>query len=423
MFFRSGGTPSKSRADYWIGTIPWVSAKDMKVFRLHDSEDHVTAEAIDAGSRLAPAGSIFLLVRGMTLHKDIPICVAMRDMAFNQDIKALMPRAGVDGAFLTYWLLAQKPTLLSSVDSAGHGTGRLNTDTLKAMEVALPPLAEQKAIVHILGALDDKIELKRKMNETLEEMARALFKSWFVDFDPVRAKLDGRQPAGMDAAAAALFPSEFQESELGPIPKGWEIIKVGDIGAIICGKTPPTSNSDYYGEDIPFITIPDMHSNVFATMTSRKLSFAGANSQANKTLPAGSICVSCIATPGLVVITSEASQTNQQINSIVPDQKDEIYFWYMVMNRLGSEISAHGAGGSVLINLSKGRFENLKVMAPQKGLIRTYHNTVSPLFEVILNNTFQSRILANLRDTLLPKLLSGEISVKHAAEMAEGAAA
>ncbi|MFO0534118.1 MAG: restriction endonuclease subunit S, partial [Planctomyces sp.] len=187
--FGSGGTPFKGRADFWTGTIPWVSAKDLKVFRLHDAEDHVTAEAINAGSRLAPAGSIFLLVRGMTLHNDIPICVAMCDMAFNQDIKALMPKAGVDGTFLTYWLLAQKPALLSSVDSAGHGTGRLNTDTLKAMTVALPPLAEQRAIAAVLGALDDKIELNRRMNATLESMARALFQSWFVDFDPVRAKL------------------------------------------------------------------------------------------------------------------------------------------------------------------------------------------------------------------------------------------
>src|SRR5262249_14844890 len=163
-------------------TIPWVSAKDLKVFRLHDAEDHVTAEAIDAGSRLAPAGSTFLLVRGMTLHNDVPICVAMRDMAFNQDIKALQPKAGVDASFLTYWLLAKKRTLLRSVDFAGHGTGRLNTDTLKAMSVALPSLPEQKAIAAVLGTLDDKIELNRRMNATLEAMARALFQSWFVDF-------------------------------------------------------------------------------------------------------------------------------------------------------------------------------------------------------------------------------------------------
>src|SRR6266550_6359417 len=119
--FFSGGTPSKSRADFWAGTIPWVSAKDLKILRLRDAEDHVTAEAVDAGSRLAPAGSTFLLVRGMTLHNDVPICVAMRDMAFNQDIKALRAKPGVDDSFLAYWFCAHKPALLAAVDHAGHG--------------------------------------------------------------------------------------------------------------------------------------------------------------------------------------------------------------------------------------------------------------------------------------------------------------
>jgi type I restriction enzyme S subunit len=191
---------------------------------------------------------------------------------------------------------------------------------------------------------------------------------------------------------------------------------VGDIGDVICGKTPPTSVSDYYGDDIPFITIPDMHGNVFGAATARKLSHAGANSQANKTLPPGSLCVSCIATPGLVVITAEDSQTNQQINSVVPHQKEETYFWYWVMTGLGAEIASSGSGGSVLVNLSKGRFETLQVIKPPHALIRAYHNAVRPLFEAILANTDQSRTLATLRDTLLPKLLSGELSVTQTTE-------
>ena len=203
----------------------------------------------------------------------------------------------------------------------------------------------------------------------------------------------------------------MEDSPLGHIPKGWEVKTVGDIGDVICGKTPPTSVSDYYGDDIPFITIPDMHGNVFGAATARKLSHAGANSQANKTLPPGSLCVSCIATPGLVVITSENSQTNQQINSVVPHQKEETYFWYWVMTSLRAEIASSGSGGSVLVNLSKGRFETLHVIKPPHTLIRAYHNAVRPLFEAILANTHQSRTLATLRDTLLPKLLSGELSV------------
>jgi len=183
----SGGTPFKGNDAFWSGPIPWVSAKDMKSFRLHDAEDHISPLAVGNGGKVVPAGTVLLLVRGMTLHNDVPICMVTREMAFNQDIKALCPAKNVDGAFLAYWLLAHKPDLLASVDHAGHGTGRLVTDTLKGKAVQLPPLAEQKAIAAVLGALDDKIELNRRMNATLEAMARALFQSWFVDFDPVRA--------------------------------------------------------------------------------------------------------------------------------------------------------------------------------------------------------------------------------------------
>jgi type I restriction enzyme S subunit len=286
--FVSGGTPSKSRTDFWTGTIPWVSAKDLKVFRLHDAEDHVTADAVRAGSRLAPAGSIFLLVRGMTLHKDVPICVAMRDMAFNQDIKALMPKSGVDASFLTYWLLSQKSALLRSVDSAGHGTGRLNTDTLKAMTVALPPLAEQKAIAGVLGALDDKIELNRRMNATLESMARALFQSWFVDFDPVRAKLDGRPPTGMDKATADLFPDSFEESSLGRIPKGWETGSILRQADLLSGGTPKTDVAAYWNGDVPWASAKDVSQcgEAFLVSTERTITKLGIEESSTKIIPA-----------------------------------------------------------------------------------------------------------------------------------------
>jgi type I restriction enzyme, S subunit len=117
----SGGTPSMSRPEFWTGDIPWVSAKDMKSFRLYDTEDHVTLLGSQNGTKIAPAGSILVLVRGMTLHNDLPICMVMRDMAFNQDVKAIIPRSGVRGDYLAYWLLANKPSLMALVDSSSHG--------------------------------------------------------------------------------------------------------------------------------------------------------------------------------------------------------------------------------------------------------------------------------------------------------------
>ena len=412
--FFSGGTPSKSRAEFWAGTIPWVSAKDLKVFRLHDAEDHVTAEALDAGSRLAPAGSIFLLVRGMTLHNDVPICVAMRDMAFNQDIKALQPKQGVDGSFLTYWLLAHKPTLLSSVDSAGHGTGRLNTDTLKAMEVNLPPLAEQKTIAAVLGALDDKIELNRRMNATLEAMARALFQSWFVDFDPVRAKLDGRQPPNLDKAAAALFPATFQESEVGHIPRGWTIKPVGEVVDCVGGGTPSTAEPKYWEGGTHHWTTPKDFSSLQAPVlldTDRRLTDAGIAKISSGLLPAGTLLLSSRAPVGYLAIAAMPVAINQGFIALKCNERASNFFMLNWCQTNMAEIESR-ATGTTFAEISKQNFRPIRVVLPPKELMAGFTAKVAPLYAQITANLHQSRTLATLRDTLLPKLLSGEVRVE-----------
>ena len=407
----SGGTPSRTRPDFYVdGSWPWVKTQELQDTWIDHTEEKITDEAVaNSSAKVLPPNTILLAMYGATVGQ---LGILRSPMTCNQACCAMIVDSDKADFRYLYHHLRYSRTQLKSL-ATGAAQQNLSGALIKSLLYPFPPLAEQKAIAAVLGALDDKIELNRRMNATLEAMAmaRALFQSWFVDFDPVRAKLDGRPPAALDPATATLFPEHLEDSPLGHIPKEWEVKTVGDIGDVICGKTPPTSVADYYGEDIPFITIPDMHGNVFGAATARKLSHAGANSQANKTLPPGSLCVSCIATPGLVVITSEDSQTNQQINSVVPHQKEETYFWYWVMTGLGAEIASSGSGGSVLVNLSKGRFETLQVVKPPHALIRAYHTTVRPLFEAILANTHQSRTLATLRDTLLPKLLSGELGV------------
>jgi type I restriction enzyme S subunit len=209
----------------------------------------------------------------------------------------------VDARFLQYaYLGPQFQETLRSRTVRGSTVDRIPLIDMPRFPIRVPEdIGEQRAIAHILGTLDDKIELNQRMNGTLESMARALFKSWFVDFDPVHAKAEGRD-TGVPPHVAELFPDSFEDSELGEIPKGWEVGRVGDAGRVVCGKTPPTRVAEYYGADVPFITIPDMHGRIFATATQRRLSYAGAESQRSKMLPAGAVCVSCIATPGLVVI-------------------------------------------------------------------------------------------------------------------------
>lgn len=318
------------------------------------------------------------------------------------DIWVVRAKDGVDQGFLFYWMASKEFVDIANQGSEGTKMPRAKWDFVTKIEQEIPLLPEQKAISSILGALDDKIELNRKMNETLEAMARAIFKSWFVDFDPI----PGIGPH-----------KEWQDSLLGKIPKGWRVGRVANLGEIICGKTPPTADPENYGDDMLFITIPDIHNQVFIIDTAKKLSSKGIKTQPNKTLPALSVCVSCIATPSLVALTSESSQTNQQINSVLPYKELSPYYCYMALKGLGLEIKMRGSGGSVTLNLNKTQFAELPVLLPNNLVITKFHESTESIFNKMLLNAKQSRTLAAIRDTLLPKLLSGEISVKRISEL------
>ena len=176
--FKSGGTPAKSRPDYWDGDLPWVSAKDLKSPIITDSLDHLTAIGF-ADANIAPEKSLLILVRGMTLHKDVPVCFAGRDLAFNQDIKALVVSQGIDPKYLLFYLLSQKHKLLELVDSAGHGTGRLDTDLLKNFPVLLPPLSDQIAIADLLTTWDTAIEKTERLIAAKEKNFQILILGLF----------------------------------------------------------------------------------------------------------------------------------------------------------------------------------------------------------------------------------------------------
>jgi len=331
----SGGTPSKKNASFWVGDIPWVSAKDMKKFRLFDAQDQISTSAIGRGGKITPKGSILLLVRGMTLHNDVPICVTEREMAFNQDLKAIRPKGRLDGNYLAYWLLAKKPDLLATVDQAGHGTGRLVTDRLKEMRISIPPLSEQKRIAHILGTLDDKIELNRRMNATLESMARALFQSWFIDFDPVRrnaARLQNQpspqpSPNGRGRSAAegesasgfdSLFPESFQDSELGEVPKGWKVYPLSAKIQLLSGGTPKTSEEAYWGGDIPWYSVRDapIETDVWVIQTDKSVTSCGIENSAAKVFPERTTIISARGTVGKLALTGVPMAMNQSCYGI-----------------------------------------------------------------------------------------------------------
>ncbi|WP_410471692.1 restriction endonuclease subunit S [Faucicola mancuniensis] len=294
-----------------------------------------------------------------------------------------------------------------------------------------------------LSSLDKKIHLNTQINQTLEQIAQALFKSWFVDFDPVRAKvqalsdglsleqaelaamqaISGKAPEELTALSqtqsdryaelaetAKAFPCEMVEVDGVDVPRGWNLKALSDLGQIICGKTPSKSNKEFYGNDVPFIKIPDMHNQIIITQTTDNLSVAGANSQSKKYIPPKSICVSCIATVGLVSMTSKPSHTNQQINSIIPNDEQISEFLYLSLKQssMTKYLKDLASGGSATLNLNTSTFSKIEIMTPSKEIIDIFHNKVVYAFEKVLSNSIENKRLAEIRDLLLPNLLNGE---------------
>jgi type I restriction enzyme, S subunit len=272
---------------------------------------------------------------------------------------------------------------------------------LSKLEISLPPLQEQKAIADTLSSLDDKIELNNKINSILEQISKAIFKHWFIDFEFPNE----------EGKPYKLSGGEFVDSEFGKIPKGWKICRLLDCGKVICGKTPPKSVKNYFGGYMPFVKIPDMHSNIFIIKTEDSLTEQGKRFQVNKTIPSETIIVSCIATVGLVSITSSEAQTNQQINSLIPFCKSSLYYLYFRLKDLKNYFKTIGSSGSATLNINTTIFSNIKVIMPKNDILEKFNDMVSPIFNYILANSKENITLTKIRDTLLPKLITGKIRV------------
>ena len=290
----------------------------------------------------------------------------------------------------------------------------VNRNDLHQIPVRIPPLAEQKGIAAVLGALDDKIELNRRMNATLEAMARALFQSWFVDFDPVRAKLDGRQPTGLDPATAALFLNDFEDSELGHIPKGWAIKPVGEVVDCVGGGTPSTAEPKYWEGGTHHWTTPRDFSSLQAPIlldTNRKLTDAGIAKISSGLLPAGTLLLSSRAPVGYLAIAAMPVAINQGFIAMKCNDRASNFFMLNWCQTNMAEIEGR-ATGTTFAEISKHNFRPIPVVLPPKELMAAFTAKVSPLYEKITANLRQSGTLAILRDALLLKLLSGELSAK-----------
>ncbi len=303
-----------------------------------------------------------------------------------------------DPKFVYYFL----KTLPLHEFNSGSAVPSLNRNLIHPIEIVAPNKPEQIKIAKILSSLDKKIELNQKMNQTLEEIGQAIFKHWFVHFEFPNEEGKPYKSSG----------GEMVDSELGEIPKWWEIGKISDFGKVICGKTPPKSKPDYFDGEFPFIKIPDMHGKTYVVTTEDSLSNDGMKFQKNKTIPKNSVCVSCIATVGLVCLTDRDSQTNQQINSILPQKKEFCYYLYFMLSSMEEYLKIMASGGSATLNLNTTNFSKLKILIPNNELLVKFEEFCEPLFNRIRSNYHQNENLSQIRDSILPKLMSGKIRVK-----------
>lgn len=258
-----------------------------------------------------------------------------------------------------------------------HGSAReiFDWDELCDVMLPIPSITRQREIVAEYETLTNRIRLNNHMIQHLEATAQALYRKTFVD------NIDKEN-----------------------LPEGWRMGTLGEFGEVITGKTPSTLDESNFGNYMPFVTIPDMHGGFYVIETERGLSQRGVAIQANKTIPRNSVCVSCIGTSGLVVITSKECQTNQQINSIVPQKEYALEYIYLTCCGLEKIIAEYGMGAAVLNNLNKSEFENLRVIVPLDVEMRYFHKQVSPVFKTIYLRQQENKKLTELQSLLLAKM-------------------
>lgn len=296
--------------------------------------------------------------------------------------------------------------------AVGATMPNLNTSILSALPFVLPPLETQRAIAHILGTLDDKIELNRRTNETLEAMAKAMFKSWFVDFDPVRAKAEGRQPQGMDAETAALFPDSFENSELGEVPRGWKVSTIGQEVEVMGGGTPSTKEPTFWNGDINWVTPKDLSGlgDPILLNSERKITNAGLAAITSGLLPAGTVLLSSRAPVGYLAVSEIPVAINQGF--IAMKCTRNLPTWYVFHWAKQNMDAIKGrANGTTFLEVSKSNFRPMPVLTPSSSVLLAFDKLVSEFYKQIANNIKESNMLSNTRDLLLPKLISGDLEI------------
>jgi len=435
----SGATPRGGKEAYKGGVTSLIRSQNVHNEGFHRDglvyiDDDQSAELRNVEIK---ADDVLLNITGDSVARCCQVATDILPARVNQHVAIIRPKPdSLDPRFLRYVLVSHKyQERMLALASAGATRPALTKTIIEELDIPSPPLPEQKAIAAVLGALDDKIELNRRMNATLEAMAQALFQSWFIDFDPVRRNADrdrnqpSPQPAGHPSPPGRrdgdeglveydkLFPDSFQESELGPMPKSWEVCKFKDITSKIgSGATPRGGSEVYVDEGTALIRSQNVYDHEFhweglARLTDKSaVELKSVEVRRNDVLiniTGDSILRTCVVDPS--VLPARVNQHVAIIRAIegIPPRYLHLYLAQQSMKSILIGMSA----GATRHAITKGHLESIDVVKPSAPVLAAFEAITTPWFDQIDANRTQSRTLATLRDTLLPKLLSGELCV------------
>lgn len=413
-----GKTPEKTNSG-----IPLITAKIIKGGRIETPTEFIATDNYNSWMRrgIPKAGDVVLTVEA-PLGEVAQL--GPEKIALAQRVVTLRGKTGLlDNSYLLYLLQTEEMQEQLKARATGTTVLGIKQSELRKVMLNLPPMSVQVSAAAALKALDDRITLLRETNATLEAIAQALFKSWFVDFDPVRAKQAGRAPEGMSDATAALFPDSFEESELGLVPKGWRGSTLDGVSDVGIGKTPPRKEAHWFSErpeDVRWVSIRDMgNSGTYLSETSEFLTKDAIDRFNVRWVPDGTALLSFKMTIGRVAITDGEMTTNEAIAHCKLTDQSPLPSEFIYLHLKQFDYATLSSTSSIADAVNSKTVKAIPILVPSADVVAVFQETVVGLFERIKTIQHQAQTLATLRDTLLPRLISGQLRLPEAEALIE----
>ena len=399
----SGGTPSKSRPEFWKGTIPWASPKDLKRPRLYDAEDHISEAGLEDGSRIVEPGTLFVVVRGMILAKDLPVAIVKVPMAFNQDMKAVIPGPEVDGEFLLYAFQQHKPSLLPEISTSAHGTRRISTSAIESFRFPLPPLPEQRAIAHVLRTVQRAKEATEKVIAATRQLKASMMRHLFT-----------YGPVPVDHAKRV----RLRETEIGSIPEHWAVRPLESLAGLVSGGTPSKERVDYWQGPIPWASPKDMKRPRLAD-TEDHVSLEGAEN-GSRIVPPGSVFVvirGMILAKDLPIAQATVPMAfNQDMKAILPGGGlDSDFLLYSMVQHKAQLLPEIGTSAHGTKRISTSAIASFAIPVPPLPEQREIARMLSVVDRNIAAEEHRGKAHSGVFESAIHHLMTGKLRVKYVA--------